>query len=129
MHQINTSVSCMYDVLYLLFVDVSCVALINVGDNRFFKSIHEEQMPATKEQQEQTHKLASYGKSNPDFKRPQYSLSVAHSLSVASKLAYEDVAVVKYELEKAGYDVEHTFKAIGYKVGVDGLEGRESITY
>ncbi|EPB93009.1 hypothetical protein HMPREF1544_00083 [Mucor circinelloides 1006PhL] len=91
------------------------LSLINVGDNRFFKSIHEVQMPATKEQQEQIHKLASYGKSNPDFKRPQYSLSVAHSLSVASKLAYEDVAVVKYELEKAGYDVEHTFKAIGYK--------------
>lgn len=96
------------------------VALINVGDNRFFKSIHEELLPPTKQQQEQTHKLANYGKSNPDFKRPQYSLSVAHALSVASKLAYEDVAVVKYELEKAGYDVEHTFKAIGYKV--DGYE-------
>ncbi|KAK4509251.1 uncharacterized protein ATC70_007601 [Mucor velutinosus] len=91
------------------------LSLINVGDNRFFKSIHEELLSPTKEQQEQTHKLASYGKSNPDFKRPQYSLSVAHALSVASKLAYEDVAVVKYELEKAGYDVEHTFKAIGYK--------------
>jgi hypothetical protein len=87
-----------------------------VGDNRFFKSIHEElDASSTKEQQEQA-KLANYGKSNPDFKRSQYSLSVAHSLSVASKLAYEDVAVVKYELEKAGYDVQHTFKAIGYKV-------------
>lgn len=91
--------------------------MINVGDNRFFKSIHKElDVSLTKEQQEQAHKLASYGKSNPDFKRPQYSLSVAHSLSVASKLAYEDVAVVKYELEKAGYDVQHTFKAMGYKV-------------
>jgi hypothetical protein len=59
---------------------------------------------------------ASYGKSNPDFKRPEYSLSVAHTLSAASKLAYEDVDVVKYELEMAGYDVENTFKAIGYKV-------------
>jgi hypothetical protein len=35
---------------------------------------------------------------------------------VASKLAYEDVAVVKYELEQAGYDVEKTFRPIGYKV-------------
>lgn len=51
-----------------------------------------------------------------DFKKPEYSLSVAHTLSVASKLAYEDVAVVKYELELGGYDVENTFKAIGYKV-------------
>ncbi|KAG2230087.1 hypothetical protein INT48_005089 [Thamnidium elegans] len=50
-----------------------------------------------------------------NFKRPQYSLSVAHTLSVASKLAYEDVAVVKYELEQAGYDVENTFRPIGYK--------------
>lgn len=88
-----------------------------MGDNRFFKSIHKElDVSLIKEQQEQAHKLVNYGKSNPDFKRPQYSLSVAHSLSVASKLAYEDVAVVKYELEKAGYDVQHTFKAMGYKV-------------
>lgn len=58
----------------------------------------------------------SYGKGDLNFRRPEYSLCMAHTLSVASKLAYEDVAVVKYELEKAGYDVENTFKAIGYKV-------------
>jgi hypothetical protein len=69
----------------------------------------------------------SYGKSNPDFKRPEYSLSVAHTLSVASKLAYEDVAVVKYELEKAGYDVENTFKAIGYKVYCNRYASKEAI--
>ncbi|RCH77961.1 hypothetical protein CU098_003237, partial [Rhizopus stolonifer] len=38
-----------------------------------------------------------------------------HRYLFASKLAYEDVAVVKYELALAGYDVENTFKAIGYK--------------
>lgn len=93
------------------------IALINVGDNRFFKSFHEELKASAKsDQQEQAFKLANSGKSNPDLKQLQYSLSVAHTLSVASKLAYEDVAVVKYELEKAGYDVQHTFKAIGYKV-------------
>ncbi|CEP11627.1 hypothetical protein [Parasitella parasitica] len=87
------------------------LSLINVGDNRFFKSTH----PSTENQQKQKCKVANYGQSNSDFKQPLYSLSVAHSLSVASKLAYEDVAVVQYELEKAGYDVEHTFKALGYK--------------
>jgi hypothetical protein len=57
-----------------------------------------------------------------DFKKPKYSLSVAHTLSVASKLAYEDVAVVKYELELGGYDVENTFKGIGYKVSLKAMQ-------
>ncbi|KAI8082542.1 class 3-domain-containing protein [Gilbertella persicaria] len=85
------------------------LSLINVGDLRFF--------PQDNLQDTTKSRLldSNYGKSNPDFKRPEYSLSIAHTLSVASKLAYEDVAVVKYELASAGYDVENTFKAIGYK--------------
>lgn len=92
--------------------------MINVVDSRFFKTTEEGLAETTPKQKEQNSKLTNfeYGKSNPDFKRPQYSISMAHTLAVASKLIYEDVAVVKYELEKAGFDVEHTFKAIGYKV-------------
>lgn len=91
--------------------------MINVVDSRFFSAFNEEANETTKEKEKKS-KLMNfeYGKSNPDFKRPQYSISMAHTLAVASKLAYEDVTVVKYELEKAGFDVEHTFKAIGYKV-------------
>ncbi|KAI8364760.1 Alpha/Beta hydrolase protein [Radiomyces spectabilis] len=49
------------------------------------------------------------------IKRPRYSLSLAYTVAVASKLVYEDIAVIKYELEKAGFDVENTFKPIAYK--------------
>lgn len=96
-------------------------ALINVGDSRFFKTVQEEleEKEAKKQQHHQEPIERLYGSSgNLNYKRPEYSLSVAHTLSVASKLAYEDVAVVRYELEKAGYDVENTFKPIGYKVVV-----------
>jgi hypothetical protein len=41
---------------------------------------------------------------------------MAHTLSVASKLAYEDVEVVRFELQKAGFDMDNTFRAIAYKV-------------
>jgi hypothetical protein len=50
------------------------------------------------------------------LKRPKYSVSLAYTLSVASKLVYEDVDVIRYELEKAGFDVEKTFRPIAYKV-------------
>ncbi|KAI8640502.1 Alpha/Beta hydrolase protein [Parasitella parasitica] len=49
------------------------------------------------------------------LKRPKYSVPLAYTLSVASKLVYEDVDIIKYELKKAGFDVEHTFKPIAYK--------------
>ncbi|CAO3685134.1 unnamed protein product [Rhizopus stolonifer] len=49
------------------------------------------------------------------LKRPKYSLSLAYTLSVASKLVYEDVEVVKYELKKSGFDVDRTFRPIAYK--------------
>lgn len=49
------------------------------------------------------------------LKRPKYSVSLAYTLSVASKLVYEDVDVIKYELQKAGFDVERTFRPIAYK--------------
>ncbi|KAI7907924.1 Alpha/Beta hydrolase protein [Cokeromyces recurvatus] len=49
------------------------------------------------------------------MKRPKYSVPLAYTLSVASKLVYEDVEVIKYELKKAGFDVENTFRPIAYK--------------
>ncbi|CAO3588886.1 unnamed protein product [Absidia cylindrospora] len=47
--------------------------------------------------------------------RPQYSLSLAYTLSVASKLGYEDIDVIKYELKQAGFDVDNTFRAFAFK--------------
>ncbi|KAI7892719.1 uncharacterized protein EV154DRAFT_503912 [Mucor mucedo] len=49
------------------------------------------------------------------LKRPKYSVPLAYTLSVASRLVYEDVDVIKYELKKAGFDVDHTFRPIAYK--------------
>ncbi|KAI9343392.1 Alpha/Beta hydrolase protein [Pilaira anomala] len=49
------------------------------------------------------------------LKRPKYSVPLAYTLSVASKLVYEDVEVIKYELKKAGFDVDSTFRPIAYK--------------
>lgn len=51
------------------------------------------------------------------LKRPKYSVPLAYTLSVASRLVYEDVDVIKYELKKAGFDVDQTFRPIAYKVG------------
>lgn len=87
--------------------------MINVGDSRFFNT--QKELGATIQEQQQFPPIQSAEEKDVDFQKPHYSLSVAHTLSVASKLAYEDVAVVKYELEKAGFDVEGTFKPIGYK--------------
>ncbi|CAO3685438.1 unnamed protein product [Umbelopsis ramanniana] len=49
------------------------------------------------------------------LRRPRYSLPLAYTLGVSSRLAYEDVEVIKYELAKAGFDVENTFRPIAYK--------------
>ncbi|KAI9475943.1 MAG: class 3-domain-containing protein [Benjaminiella poitrasii] len=84
------------------------LSVINACDSRFFKSAHGELKDTTTKQKDQKSKSTG-------FKKPEYSLSAAHTLSIASKLAYEDVAVVRYELEKAGFSVEKTFKPIGYK--------------
>lgn len=56
-----------------------------------------------------------------DLKRPKYSLSLAYTLSIASKLVYEDVEVIKYELKKAGFDIDRTFRPIAYKVANRGV--------
>lgn len=45
---------------------------------------------------------------------PKYNKKLALSLAIASKIAYEDVPIIKYELEKAGYDM-NSFKPIAYK--------------
>ena len=82
------------------------IAVINVGDAKFFRlGNHHHQTPPKSTRSFENEK---------GFKRPQYSLSIAHTLCIASKLAYEDVDVVKYELEQAGY--LNSFKPIGYKV-------------
>ncbi|KAI9252390.1 Alpha/Beta hydrolase protein [Phascolomyces articulosus] len=47
--------------------------------------------------------------------RPEYSQSIAYTLAVASKLAYEDVGLVRHELEKDGFDVKRTFLPLGFK--------------
>ncbi|KAI8139697.1 Alpha/Beta hydrolase protein [Fennellomyces sp. T-0311] len=47
--------------------------------------------------------------------RPEYSRSMAYTLSVASKLAYEEVGVIKHELEKDGFDVKRTFLPMAFK--------------
>ncbi|KAJ2957759.1 hypothetical protein NQZ79_g6563 [Umbelopsis isabellina] len=49
------------------------------------------------------------------LRRPRYSLPLAYTLGVASRLAYEDVDVIKYELKRAGFDVENTFRPVAYK--------------
>ncbi|ORZ05434.1 Alpha/Beta hydrolase protein [Absidia repens] len=47
--------------------------------------------------------------------RPDYSLSLAYTLSVASKLGYEDLNVIKHELYRAGFNVKDTFRPFAYK--------------
>ncbi len=64
-----------------------------------------------------------------DLKRPKYSLSLAYTLSIASKLVYEDVEVIKYELKKAGFDIDRTFRPIAYKVGNRGVFFFKSVIY
>ncbi|KAI9007560.1 Alpha/Beta hydrolase protein [Phycomyces nitens] len=50
-----------------------------------------------------------------NLQRPKYSQPLAYTLASASKLVYEDIDLIKYELEKAGFDVENTFKPMAYK--------------
>ncbi|ORE20645.1 alpha/beta-hydrolase [Rhizopus microsporus] len=83
------------------------LSVINVGDAKFFRlGNHHRHDPPKSSKSFETEK---------GFKRPEYSLSMAHTLCVASKLAYEDVDVVKHELEQAGFDIVSSFKPIGYK--------------
>ena len=62
---------------------------------------------------EEKEAMASYQKRQP---RPEYSQSIAYTLAVASKLAYEDVGLIKHELEKDGFDVKRTFLPLAFKV-------------
>ncbi|RCH77841.1 hypothetical protein CU098_001662, partial [Rhizopus stolonifer] len=70
------------------------LSVINVGDAQFFS-------------RERTEDKTDKGNT-------PYSLSLAHRLCIASKLAYEDIDVVRYELKQAGYTMD-SFKPIGYK--------------
>ncbi|CAI2172150.1 11295_t:CDS:2 [Funneliformis geosporum] len=45
---------------------------------------------------------------------PNYNKKLALSLAMASKLAYEDIPIIKSELENSGYDM-NSFKPIAYK--------------
>lgn len=48
----------------------------------------------------------------------KYSQSLAYTLAVASKIVYEDVGVIKHELAKDGFDVDHTFLPMAYRVSI-----------
>lgn len=50
-----------------------------------------------------------------------YSHSLAYSLCVASKLVYEDIPIIRHELDKAGFNVSDTFKPMAYLVS-DSLQ-------
>ena len=76
----------------------------NLESSELFKS--RKQLRMTDESRELTTLL----------KRPKYSLPLAYTLSVASKLVYEDIQVIRYELKKAGFDVDQSFRPIAYKV-------------
>ncbi|KAG0185834.1 hypothetical protein DFQ28_008713 [Apophysomyces sp. BC1034] len=45
---------------------------------------------------------------------PKYSPRLAYTLSIASKLVYEDVGVLEHELEKDGFDMT-TFRPMAYR--------------
>ncbi|KAI8071217.1 Alpha/Beta hydrolase protein [Gongronella butleri] len=47
--------------------------------------------------------------------KPTYSQSLAYTLAVASKLSYENLEIIKYELLRAGFDTENTFRPFAYK--------------
>ncbi|KAI8996779.1 Alpha/Beta hydrolase protein [Pilobolus umbonatus] len=101
----------------------SYLSLINACDSRFFNI--SDGIPDIGNPQEETDDRFSTSNDS-QSNAPQYSLSIAHTLSAASKLAYEDVEVVKYELEQAGFDVEKTFKPIGYKNTCSYIVGRNN---
>ncbi|ORX56761.1 alpha/beta-hydrolase [Hesseltinella vesiculosa] len=47
--------------------------------------------------------------------KPEYSKSLAYMMSVASKLSYEDIQVIAYELDKGGFDMKSSFKPFAFK--------------
>lgn len=78
----------------------------HLEDSELFKQRKQLRMTDEQESRELTSLL----------KRPKYSVPLAYTLSVASKLVYEDIDVIKYELKRAGFDVDSTFRPIAYKV-------------
>ncbi|KAF9586419.1 hypothetical protein BGW38_005359 [Lunasporangiospora selenospora] len=52
--------------------------------------------------------------SKPVMDRPQYSQPIATTLAMVSKLVYENVPIIRHELELSGYDL-HSFRAIAYR--------------
>lgn len=52
----------------------------------------------------------------PEEMFPEYSRSKAYTLAVASKLVYEEVNVIKHELEKDGFNVHRSFLPMAYRV-------------
>lgn len=111
-----------------VFFFTSCLAITNAMDPRI--ELFDDSIPRTKHLEnselfKQRKQLRMTDEHNgPEsreltslLKRPKYSVPLAYTLSVASKLVYEDVEVIKYELKKAGFDVDNTFRPIAYKVG------------
>lgn len=92
--------------------DDSILRTKHLEDRELFKQRKQLRMTDDDEQNRpESRKLTSL------LKRPKYSVPLAYTLSVASRLVYEDVDVIKYELKKAGFDVDNTFRPIAYKVG------------
>ncbi|KAI7852073.1 Alpha/Beta hydrolase protein [Circinella umbellata] len=93
------------------------LSIINAMDPTF--DLFDETITPTKDLQDtklfKRRKSESGARNNRLVQRPHYSLPLAYTLSVASKLVYEDVAVIQYELERAGFDVIKSFRPIAYQ--------------
>ncbi|KAF9977657.1 hypothetical protein BGZ73_005373 [Actinomortierella ambigua] len=61
-----------------------------------------------------TASTGSKGSATIPTKPPRYSQPIATTLAMVSKLVYEDVPIIRHELELSGYDL-NTFRAIAYK--------------
>ncbi|KAG2225333.1 hypothetical protein INT45_005577 [Circinella minor] len=73
-------------------------SIVNAVDPKF--PLFDKLLDETAEREEKEAKT-SYQKRQ---SRPEYSQSIAYTLAVASKLAYEEVGLIKHELEKDGFD-------------------------
>lgn len=59
--------------------------------------------------------LADHGATKPSMAQPRYSQPIATTLAMLTKLVYEDVPIIRHELDLSGYNM-HSFRAIAYRV-------------
>ena len=86
------------------------LAIVNAVDPKF--PLFDKLLDENAEREEKEAKK-SYQKRQ---SRPEYSQAIAYTLAVASELAYEEVGLIKHELEKDGFDVKRTFLPLAFKV-------------